>query len=67
MQFVSTPKENAEVEQKSGVSKIGGQEIPFHEALTLKPGLPWRTQYVKDVRVIGFLLRIATNRECQQP
>ena len=60
-------RKDAEVEHGSGSSSNGHQEIPFHEAVTLNPGLPWRAQDVKDIRIIGYMLRIAANRECQQP
>ena len=35
--------------------------------MKLKPGLPWRTQDVRDARVMGYLLRRAANREWNQP
>ena len=63
---MSTPKKNTDVELGSVVLLNGGKEIPFHEVVTLKPVLPWRTQDVRDVRVIGYLLRIAANMECTQ-
>ena len=38
-------------------------ERPFHEVVKLKSGLPWRTQDVRDARVMGYLLRKTANRE----
>ena len=37
------------------------------KAVKLKPGLPWRTQGVRDVRVMGYLPRRAANREWTRP
>jgi hypothetical protein len=36
---------------------------PFHEAVKVKPVLPWRPQGVGDAKVVGYLLRKAANRE----
>ena len=52
----------------SGVSLNGGLvERPLCEAVKLKPGLPWRTQDVRDARVVGYLPRRAAKREWNQP
>ena len=37
-----------------GVSLNGGLERPLHEAVKLKPGLPWRPQHIRHVRVLGY-------------
>lgn len=50
----------------SGVSLNGGPERPLCEDVK-KPGLPWRTQDVRDARGMGYLLRRAANREWSQP
>lgn len=56
-----------ETRHVSRVSLNGGLvERPLHEAVNLKPGLPWRTQDVKDARVVKYLLRKAANREWNQ-
>ena len=39
-----------EARHVSGVSLNGGLERPLHEAMKLKPRLPWRTQDVGDAR-----------------
>lgn len=36
-------------------------------SVKLKPGLSWRTQVVRDARVMGYLWRRAANREWKQP
>jgi hypothetical protein len=37
------------------------------EAVKVKPGLPWKTQDVRDARIIGHLPRKAANRKWNQP
>lgn len=39
----------------SRASLNGGLERPLCEAVKLKPGLPWRTQDIRDARVMGYL------------
>ena len=51
----------------SGISLNGGLERPLCEAVKLKPGLPWRTQDVRDAKIMGYLPRRAANREWNQP
>lgn len=41
----------------SGVSLHGGPEGPLCEAKKVKPGWPWRAQYVGDARAVGYLSR----------
>lgn len=41
-------------------------ESSLHEAVKLKAGFPWRTQDIRDARVMGYLPRIASNREWSQ-
>ena len=45
----------------SGVSLNRELERPLCEAVKLQP---WRTQDVRDTRVMGYLPWRATNREC---
>ena len=53
-----------EARHVSGVSLNGGLvEGPLSESAQLKPGLPWKTQDVRDARVMGYLPRTAANEE----
>jgi hypothetical protein len=45
----------------------GGLERLFPETEKVKLGLPWRPQDAGDVRVLGYLLKNAANRERNQP
>ena len=49
------------------VSLNGGLERPLHEAVKLKPGLPWKPQDVGDARTVGYLPEKTANREWNQP
>ena len=61
-------KKAAEAWCVSGVSLNGGLlERPLCEAVKLKPGLFWRIQDVRDVRVMGYLLKGPADREWNQP
>jgi hypothetical protein len=41
--------------------------MPLYETMKVRHGLPWRPQDVRDARVMGYLPRIADNREWNQP
>ena len=45
----------------------GDQERHLHEAVKVKPGLPWRTQDVSIARVMGRLMRSADIWVWDQP
>ena len=45
----------------AGVSLHGDQERPLHEAVKVKPGLPWRPQDIGDARAVGNLSKKAAN------
>lgn len=55
-------KEAAKARHVSGVPLRS-----LHEVVHLNPGLPWRTQDLRDDRVMGYLSRRAANREWKQP
>lgn len=42
-------------------------ERPFLEAVTVKPGLHWRHQVIKNANGLGYLPKIATDRLWKQP
>jgi hypothetical protein len=44
------------------VSIHEGPERPQCEAMKMKPGLPWKSPNVADVRAVGYLLSKAANR-----
>ena len=51
----------------SRVTLYEGLEKPLHEAMKLKPVLPWELQDFRDARAVIYLPRRAANRECNQP
>lgn len=50
-------KKAAEARHVTRESLSGGQEWPLHEAVTVKPGLHWILQDIRDARAVGSLLR----------
>lgn len=51
----------------SGVSLNAALDRPLRKTQKLKHGLLWKPQEVADVRVMGYLMRKATNREWKNP
>lgn len=51
----------------SGVSLNAALDRPLRKTQKLKLGLLWKPQEVADVRVMGYLMRKATNRERKKP
>jgi hypothetical protein len=47
------------------VSLHGGPEIPLHEVVKLM--LPWRSENVRDARVVGYLLKKASRESETSP
>ena len=68
MEFASAPKESCWGQAYvRAVPEWRPSKEAMCEAVKLKPGLPWRTQDVRDARVVGYLPRRAANREWNQP
>ena len=68
MEFVSVPKECQRGQAYvRGVLNGGLIKRLFHKAVQLKPELPWRTQDVREARIVCYLPRRAANRERNEP
>ena len=59
-------KEATEARHVSGVSMNGGPERPLCETVKLKPILPQRSQDVRNIKDMAYVLRKAANREWNQ-
>ena len=51
----------------SPVSLDEGLEKILHEALKLRPGLPWKPQNIEDARAMGYLQKKAVNGDWNKP
>lgn len=58
-------RKDTEARHVSGVILCARPEMPLHDALKVKPGLPWSPNGVEDVT--GCLLRKASNQAWRKP